>query len=181
MLNRGAPIPTDHANYAFTIIEVVVTVALVGLLASISAVTFSQRHDDDRIRSSTKLLASWIDDKRKNTIQAGSPCKLTFKQDTSEVIFGDNPECTASMQSFDLTKEVSDGSNLQLTMQNSTTEIFFSPRGTTNDPAQADVSLTIGLSGSSARLGCIKIIEPLGLIRIARHNGDQKCDYTSPF
>ena len=83
--------------------------------------------------------------------------------------------------SFDLTKEVSDGSNLQLTMQNSTTEIFFSPRGTTNDPAQADVSLTIGLSGSSARLGCIKIIEPLGLIRIARHNGEQKCDYTSPF
>jgi len=181
MPNHGVLTPTVNANQAFTVLEVIVTAALVGLMSTITAVSFNQRHDDDRIRSSTKLLASWIDDKRKYTIQSGSPCKLTFRQDTSEVIFGDNPECTASKQTLDLTNEVADGSNLQLKMQNSTTEIFFSPRGTTNDPAQADLSLTIGLSGSSARLGCIKIIEPLGLIRIARHNAEKKCDYTSPF
>ena len=125
MLNRGAPIPIHNANHAFTVIEVVVIVALIGLLATISAVSFSQRHDDDRIRSSTRLLASWIDDKRKNTIQSSSPCKMAFEEDTSQVIFGGNPECTASMQTFDLTKEVSDGNNLKLKMQNLTKEIFF--------------------------------------------------------
>ena len=197
MLSHGVPIRTRRKiNDGFTVIELLVTLAIISLLASLSAPRFSQKYDNDRIRESIKTVSSWIDDQRKKTIQSSSSCLLEFSSAKHAISFGSNGRCEASKETLELKNMIIDGSDLQMAIKATLVEsdgsstivktneadLYFSPRGTVQiDDDYNDITIEIGLKSSSARPGCIKMIEPLGLIRIARQNSDQKCDFTNPY
>ena len=194
---HGVPIRTRRKmNDGFTIIELLVTLAIISLLASLSAPRFSQKYDNDRIRESIKTVSSWIDDQRKKTIQSSSSCLLEFRSAAHAIYFGGNDNCEALEDTLALKSIIIDGENLQMTIKASLissdgsftnvktneADLYLSPRGTIQiDDDYNDITIEIGLKSSSARPGCIKMLEPLGLIRIARQNSDQKCDFTNPY
>ena len=118
MLSHGVPTLTRlRVNRGFTIAELLVTLGIISLLASLSAPKFSQKYDNDRIRESLKTASSWIDDQRKKTIQSSSSCLLEFKLSTDTFSFGDNNSCEALEDSLELKNMIIDGSDLQMTIK----------------------------------------------------------------
>ena len=181
MLSPGVPSLINKMTSGMTIVELVLTASVIGILTGITSANFTNRYNDDRIRVGTKVLASWINDQRRKSIQSSSTCSLRFDEATSRIQFGDNLECLSAQDTFSFKNNIHDGGDLRIKLINSTKEVFVSPRGTINKPLEDDIFFTVGISGSNARPGCIKIIEPLGLVRIARQNSNSQCDFTSAY
>ena len=164
----------------FTIVELLITTSIVGIISGLSLASFFKTLENERLRSGSRMLASWIDDQRNKAMQYATPCDIQFNTSTATA------ESTCDFNSsvneiFNLRSELSNGGqklNVDL-VPASANPWTFSPRGTAGETA----ALIITLKDNTSVPGqCIQLLAPLGLVRTGRltdNTNVNTCDFKS--
>jgi len=166
----------------FSLVELLVVVAILGLLSGLALPTFLRNWEDERLQASTKLLAGWLDDVRRQAMQQSEPCRISI--DVAAATFG--PAATnncGSFNSLNLRREVDRNGQLELQLTGTTPSLWvFTPRGTIAN-AQGRGTLDLQLreaNGTPGLTRCLRVLVPLGLIRSGKLR-DNACDTTTAF
>ena len=180
----------------FTLTELMVTMVIVGIVAGISIVSFSYRWNQERLLSTSRVLHSWLDEKRRIAIQKSGTCELSIDTSTatlstgSEFIFlpsGMTANACKDQAALELRSTLTNGQQLELSVKPSTTQsILFSFRGlsstqTSDNTPASNTELRIKLPGTSIQR-CVKIMNPIGIIRNGvAESSDTECRYSNTF
>ena len=182
-MNTLKPCQKEAAK-GFTLTELLVTVVVLLIFSSIAIPNFRKMLYSEKSTASARLLAGWIDERRRQAIQSSDPCIITI--DIEEAIFrqSDTNRC-GKFPTLHLRAELPKKNNINLTLLNQTpTEWIFTSRGTVYQEANAnsnDLELLIEDERSSTNASrCLKVTAPLGLVRSGRYL-NEKCDYTNVF
>ena len=162
----------------FTLIELMVVVALIGLISGIALPSFLSTWEDERLNATTKITVAWLDDLRRRAIQNSVPCRATWDLTNSSLSAQCDHETDPSGSLY-LKSQISNSENLAVSLRSSDPTIWiFTPRGTSTTDAEA----TFTLVGSSSDPGrCLRVMAPLGLIRAAKRTPAGQCDYTTRY
>ena len=162
----------------FTLIELMVVVALIGLISGIALPSFLSNWEDERLNATTKITVAWLDDLRRRAIQNSVPCRATWDLTNSSLSAQCDHETDPSGNLY-LKSEISNSENLSVSLRTSDPTIWiFTPRGTSTTDAEA----TFKLTGSRSDPGrCFRETAPLGLIRAAKRTSTGQCDYTTRY
>ena len=163
------------ATAAFSLTELMVIMAIVGILAGIAVPNILRNWQDESLNSANKQAIAWLDDLRRKAIQQSSPCRVQISTNPAQLI-GSCDNAAEITSTLDLAAAIPNGNQLILTLpNNSPTTWVFTPRGTTT----TDAELRMNLPGST--LGrCIRLLKPLGLLRSGKQRLDT-CVYTTSF
>jgi len=180
--------------YGFTIIELITTLSIAGILAGVVIASFYQSYERERLRAASRILAGWLDEQRRAAIQNSSPCDVSIDiSDTTALSKCDSLGST--LVTFDLASELNDDKLVIENISGGTCDPIwsFSPRGTVAQaettsslytagvnclPTTANLELRLSLNGSNASNRCIYLTYPLGVIKQARLTVSGTCDYT---
>lgn len=185
--------PGFSDQQAFTLIEVIVTIILVGILTSVALANLLQRRDRERLGTSSKAIAAWLDERRTQAMAAMEEsgtgacvididpklATLTSKESLSTILASKLKVANICRTDGDLKlAAVSPGSSsIQLNSLDSKSQIVFTFRGT----SPTDVELFLTIPNLKAK-SCVKVLKPLGLIRIGKSAANSSdCDYTKPY
>ena len=178
----------------FTIIELITTASIAGILAGVVIASFYQSYERERLRAASRILAGWLDEQRRAAIQNSSPCDVSIDiSDTTALSKCDYLGST--LATFDLASELNDDKLVIENISGGTCDPIwsFSPRGTVAQaettsslytagvnclPTTANLELRLSLNGSNATNRCIYLTYPLGVIKQARLTASGTCDYT---
>ena len=180
---------TLPTNAGFSLLELTIVVAIVGILSGLSIVTFSHQLRKERLKASTRDAVSWIESIQSKAIQQNKICEITINKQLntasmtsdahSEVAAEDR--CTGistyPLESAitSLTPDPSSSSTCLLSTGNETLRITFTARGTL--PCGGEIRL---ISEDNKTTRCINLTAPLGVIREGLLNqGSGSCDYTT--
>lgn len=165
----------------FTLIELMLTASLIGLVLSIGVYTVGREWRRERVNTVAIEYADWLEAIRAASIrQPGStPCVITFTATTGAL--AENAELArvapascaptspdsannASARAF-LIRSLRSSSDTYTVALNppSLTTLTFSPRGTVS--ATADTDMRIQLTGTTD-MRCVRLTATIGLIRI---------------
>ena len=188
----------------FTLVELMVVVAIVGLLSGFSVVTFQRQWRSERLLSISRAIQGSLETWRKRAMQAGGPCLIEI--DNAQAIFSPPAD-----EQFELpveagsstTKDVSNACSpesplnlhavetgvmgLTLNISPASTEgVLFSFRGLSEARLNKDAASTTPRDSTEFKISmtglqeqrCIKILHPLGLIRAGKASTAQgDCSY----
>lgn len=197
-----ARIPTpDQAALGFSLVELLVSMVLVGLLSGLAMVTLSRRWDNEQLQATSKALASWLDERRRQGMAAMaasgtgacvisvdvSKAELNSSQASYPISLIDPTSGTSVMarnlcqtsQTLNLRAVTSNTRDLQLAINPSDlNQVLFTFRGTS--PTEAEFRLSLR-NVPLAR--CVKIAQPLGIVRLGYANpaSATTCDYRNPY
>lgn len=189
----------DHGNAGYTLVELMVTVSLVGILAGLSIVSFGRNWRAERLKAAADETTAWLDEARRLAIQKAKPCRININR--ADLILSlkpnaDNPEefCSDSLYS---------PLEIRNTVQNSGAIVMCSSELENGDPAQTSLSCSGSQSGSSSLIftprgtattgilikfhmpeagadRCIAVMAPLGQIRSGKTTATG-CDFTTAY
>ena len=174
---------TSNAN-GYSLVELMITVAVLGLAAGITLPNLNRNWDDERLNSTTKIMSSWLDDVRRRAIQTSEPCGISLNADTATLAATADNTC-GSFDALALRDLIPSNKPLQITAsENSPTSWWFTPRGTlafnaANSDAQ-HISFRLTISGNTQQGRCLKVTAPLALLRSGKLRSGT-CVYTSAF
>ena len=173
-----------HAQGGFSYIELVIVVAIIGILAGTSAPSFLRSKENETLNAASKLITSQLEQTRRTAMQKSSPCytNIQTSNNSLQTFCADQPTSISELILGEYTKEFS---KISLAITSSKPCLFntvsypnciiFTPRGTIT----AGIDLQIQLDGSA--LGrCLTIWKPIGLIRSGRL-ASNKCIYTTSY
>lgn len=184
----------------FSLAELLIAIALAGVLAGIGFVNFSQRWGQERLLAASRRLNSWLDEQRRYSMQKAGTCQLKIDTTSATLAASSSPIQLATSPSLGSTPNicrgqaplaiktsVPNGSGIQLTATPTTSQaIRFSFRGlseTISGDGSSPNSIELRLKlPTTSRERCVKVVNPLGIIR----NGmaaDSKagCSYSHSF
>ena len=172
---------TSRNHNGFTLLELMLVVALIGLLSGIALPTFLSNWEDERLKATTKITVAWLDDLRRKAIQNSVPCRATWDAANSSLSAQCDHE-TGPSGTLNLKAEISNSENLAVSLPTDDPTIWiFTPRGTSTTDAEAIITL----KGSKDLGRCLRVTAPLGLIRAAKRrpseDGNPECDYTTQY
>ncbi len=183
----------------FTLLELLITVSVLGILAGISIVGFTRNWRDERLKGASRATAAWLDEARRLAVQKATPCRVSVNRSAGQLSLEPNPLnatefcaasdlspltmasavqngkdirlCSASMESLDPTQTSLNCSSAQ----SGSDSLVFTPRGT----ATTGLLIQVNLPEASAER-CVAVMAPMGQIRSGRvTNGS--CDFTKAF
>ena len=183
----------------FTLVELMVTVAILGILSGISFISFTRNWRDERVKAASRETAAWLDDVRRVAIQNAIPCRIRVDRDIRQLSLDPNPQNTAEFCAASLYSAL----NLPTKVQNSNELVLCSTDLGQNDPASTPLPCSGPQSGSStlvftprgtATTGmllkfhmsqagtdrCVAVMAPLGQIRSGKATSTG-CDFTTAF
>jgi Tfp pilus assembly protein FimT len=170
------PVKThQQATAAFSLPELMVIVAIAGILAGLAVPNFLRNWQDENLNSANKQAIAWLDDLRRKAIQQSSPCRVQISSNPAQLT-GSCDNATEVTSTLNFATEIPNGDQLILTLPNNSPATWiFTPRGTTT----TDAELRMTLPGSS--LGrCIRLLQPLGLLRSGKLRSET-CIYTTSY
>ena len=188
----------------FTLVELMVVVAIVGILSGFSIITFQRQWRSERLLSISRAIQGDLESWRKRAMQSGGPCLIEI--DSAQAIFSPPAD-----EQFELpieagsitTKDVSNACShesplnlhavetgvmgLTLNISPASTEgVLFSFRGLSEARLNKDAASTTPRDSTEFKISmtglqeqrCIKILHPLGLIRAGKASTAQgDCSY----
>jgi prepilin-type N-terminal cleavage/methylation domain-containing protein len=183
----------------FTLVELMVTVAILGILAGISFVTYTRNWRDERVKAASRETAAWLDEVRRMAIQRATPCRIRVDRELRQLSLDPNPQNTAEFCAPNLYASL----NLPAKLQNSNELVLCSTDITQNDPASTPLACNGTQSGSSTLVvtprgtatsglllkfhmpqagtdRCVAVMAPLGQIRSGKATSTG-CDFTTAF
>lgn len=192
---------TKLKSDGFTIVELIVVVAIVSILSSFMLVQFTRNVKDERLKAVTREAVVWLNEVQARSRQLMQTCRvlldeedqtLSITQNTSD---SDNSDECTGMGTLLLSDLVDQTSTLKVCGQESDTHNFecnqtvdggststddqtsfiFTPRGTVVRSAVIKLHLD-----DEAANRCIAILNPLGIIREGREDSGS-CDFTTAF
>ena len=185
---------------AFTLVELMVTVAILGILAGISFVTFTKNWRNERVKAASRETAAWLDESRRIAIQKATPCRIRVDRNVRELSLDPNPSNHTEFCATNLYASL----DLQTRIQNSSELILCSTALAANqDPAITSLSCTAAQSGSSSLVftprgtaptgllikfhmpqagadRCVAVLAPLGQVRSGKAT-TSGCDFTTAY
>jgi prepilin-type N-terminal cleavage/methylation domain-containing protein len=184
----------------FSLAELMIVMAIAGVLAGIGFVNFSQRWSQERLLAASRRLNSWLDEQRRFAMHQTGTCQIAIDTATATLIASPSaielstgssqstiPNICSGRASLAIKTSVPNGTDIQLTTNpTSSTAIRFSFRG---------LSETIGGDGSPlnsvelrlklpklSRERCVKVVNPLGMIRNGMAaDSRSSCNYSNSF
>jgi prepilin-type N-terminal cleavage/methylation domain-containing protein len=183
----------------FTLVELMVTVAILGILAGISFVTYTRNWRDERVKAASRETAAWLDEVRRVAIQRATPCRIRVDRELKLLSLDPNPQNAAEFCATNLYASL----NLPARVQNSNELVLCSTDITQNDPATTALQCNSPQSGSSTLVvtprgtstsgllikfhmpqagtdRCVAVMAPLGQIRSGKATSNG-CDFTTAF
>lgn len=175
--------PAWRSQAAFTITELIMVVAIIGILLAVAVPRYSQQVREYRLQSITARLVGWLDEHRRLAMQQSAPCAIginpgqaTFNASINEAGISNDVCGSTASQPRDRVLRLRNLENgtgsLTLTLLGSTTSpLLFNFRGLSPNGMEVQISL----EGSSR---CVRVTRPLGLIRVGRvRSGSDTCSY----
>lgn len=187
-------------HYGFSLVELMVTIAIAGILAGISIADFSQRWGQERLLNASKTLHSWLDEQRRYAMQKAGTCQLSINTSTANLSAAPTPitlttspstvttpNICAGRAPINIRDTVSNGSQIAMSVNPPSAEaIRFSFRGlsetvSTEGATTSSIEIRLALPNIS-RQRCVKVVNPLGIIRNGMANtGNSACSYSQSF
>ena len=188
----------------FTLVELMVVVAIVGILSGFSIITFQRQWRSEGLLSISQAIQGDLESWRKRAMQSGGPCLIEI--DSAQAIFSppadeqfELPVEAGSSTTKDISNACSHESplnlhavetgvmGLTLNISPASTEgVLFSFRGLSEARLNKDAASTTPRDSTEFKISmtglqeqrCIKILHPLGLIRAGKASTAQgDCSY----
>jgi len=152
-------------NNGFTLIEMLVTVILIGVIAAIAAPNFLGLLNRNRVNASLDEIEGAIKEAQKQAMRTSKSCTIDI-DDSSDSIQTDNgisgatttPNCLLSNRIL----------NDRIRFNSNATTVTFSGKGNTNSSAILVVSMENGTNQQK----CLVMNSGLGLMRTGDYSGD---------
>ena len=176
-------------NSGFSLVELTVVVAIIGIMSGLGIVTFRQQLNNENLKATSRDAVSWLESIKNQAIQKNKICEITVNKTlntststaAADSIVNQSDRCTdINTFTFEsnistLTTDPNNGTSCTIGTNNDALRIIFTARGTL--PCGGEIQL---ISEDNKKRRCINLIAPLGLIRAGlRHQGSESCDYTS--
>lgn len=183
----------------FTLVELIVTVAILGIFAGISFVSYTRNWRSERVKAASRETAAWLDEVRRVAIQKATPCRILVDRDLRQLSLHPNPDNSAEFCADNLYAPL----NLPLKVQNSNELLLCSADIAENDPATTPLNCSTPQPGSSSLVvtprgtatsglllkfhmadagadRCVALMAPLGQVRSGKATSTG-CDFTTSF
>jgi prepilin-type N-terminal cleavage/methylation domain-containing protein len=183
----------------FTLVELMVTVAIVGILSGISFVAFTRNWRDERVKAASRETAAWLDEVRRVAIQKAMPCRIRVDRDQRQLSLDPNANNPFEFCGSDLYAPL----NLPAKIQNSSELVICSMDIGESNPALTPLNCNGSQTGSSTLVvtprgtatsgllikfhmpqagtdRCVAVMAPLGQIRSGKATSTG-CDFTTAF
>ena len=188
-----------HNQQGFSLIEVVVSILILGILASMSLVSLNRATNNEKLKLTTRSLENWINQQRNIAMQTGHSCSVLINPTTTEITsqraFSSTPTgCSSITQMpsiFDFEELYgADFNKLTVTvkptpsMAGAKSGVTFSYRGfSENLNLASNEQLIVRLSSPEVtKQRCIKVVSPIGLIRDGyAANATSDCTFDGAF
>ena len=178
-------------NGGFTITELLVVTAIVGILSTIMLVSYGRNLQEERLKSVSREITSIFKEVIALSRQKSTHCELNLSY-TSAVITVINPaECTGIGTSIDLKANTDNIDNLKICGRTDMDQTFAcnetnnesDPPGSTSSTFIFTARGTISQGGmlklylpKASRTRCLAVLAPIGVIREGRDMGSG-CDF----
>ena len=189
----------QRSSIGFTLVELIVTVAILGILAGISFVTYSRNWRAERVKAASRETTAWLDEVRRVAIQRATPCRIRVDRELRQLSLDPNPQNETEFCAANLYAPL----NLPTKIQNSSELVLCSTDIAQNDPVSTSLACSGTQSGSNTLVftprgtatsgllmkfhmpqagadRCVAVMAPLGQIRSGKTTSNG-CDFTTAF
>ncbi len=165
-------------NKGFTLIEILVTAVIIGIIAAIAAPNLIGLMNFTRVKEGIAQVEGGIKEGQRQAIRLGKRCTVTIdtadNEITAQTVEATPVNCLLS------NRELNDNLDIATNVDNNGTannfDITFSSKGTTNytlaDPAKSGAMFIVYMTNGTEEQRCFVIADGLGLARIGNYDGD---------
>ena len=191
--------PKRCRSAGFTMVELMMAMAIAGILSGLAVANYSSRWGQERLLGASRTVHAWLDEQRRIAMQQGGACKInidttnaTLDPTDPTIALPDSSTTSnicANRESLLIQESVKNGAQIQLrksSINSNADALIFSFRGfsqiaKSNNAWSTQPQLELRLSMPNvSRERCIKVVNPLGLIRNGFANTtDGDCIYNT--
>lgn len=182
-----------HSGIGFTLVELLITLSILGILSSIALVNISSSLTRSRLLSTTRELENWLGEQRSYAMTNNITCLVTIDVINKRLISSRDSDdqstscsgrqSTSNADTFDLPEKFGDGGNnislsfgtdeddqtlkaIRFQHQGFIEHHQISSEGTLEDQTNSDGILELRLAYKDLQhQRCIRIISPIGIMR----------------